>query len=307
MAGRIGVIGSCMMDLVTYIERMPEAGETLVAPRFEMGFGGKGANQAVAAALLGSDVMMLAKIGDDPFGERTLANFDTRGIDCRFVEKVAGVAHGVASIFVEPGGQNRILIIKGANEHLHPADIDRAEADLLACDLILLQLETSLETVYHAIALAARHEKNVLLNPAPAVPDLDLARIRDVAFFMPNQSELQSLTGLPTDTPQEAEAAARALLAEGVGNVIVTLGAAGALHVSASGTEHIPALAVAAVDTTGAGDAFIGSFAHHYVQSHDVADALLRASRYAADSITRRGAQKSFASAGAFAEFCAAL
>lgn len=307
MVGRIGVIGSCMMDLVTYVERMPEAGETLVAPRFAMGFGGKGANQAVAAALLGSEVMMVAKVGDDPFGESTAANFRAHRIDCRFVEKVAGVSNGVAPIFVEPSGENRILIIKGANDHLRPADIDRAEADLLACDLILLQLEIPLETIYHAVALAARAGRAVLLNPAPASPALDLARLRGVTFLVPNQSELRILTNRPTETPAQAEAAARMLLASGIGHVIVTLGAAGALWVSASGTKPIPALAVAAVDTTGAGDAFIGSFAHYYARSRDIAESLRWASRYAADAITRPGTQKSFADAARFAAFCAGL
>lgn len=228
MAGRIAVIGSCMIDLVTYVTRMPEAGETLVAPSFEMGFGGKGANQAVACARLGSEVMMLAKVGDDDFGANTLRNFAAEGIDCRFVERVSGVSSGVAPIFVEPDGQNRILIVTGANDRLLPADIDRA-------------------------------------------------------------------------------AAARTLLAAGLASVIVTLGGEGALWVSGDETRLIPPLAVTAVDTTGAGDAFIGGFAHHYVETGDIDAALIAASRYAAQSITARGTQRSFPSAAAFAAFCAQI
>ncbi len=307
MAGRIAVIGSCMIDLVTYVTRMPEAGETLVAPSFEMGFGGKGANQAVACARLGSEVMMLAKVGDDDFGANTLRNFAAEGIDCRFVERVSGVSSGVAPIFVEPDGQNRILIVTGANDRLLPADIDRAAAALSGSALILLQLEVPLETVYHAIAWAKRHEIPVLLNPAPANPALALEHLREARFFVPNQSELSLLTGLPTDTAEAAAAAARTLLAAGLASVIVTLGGEGALWVSGDETRLIPPLAVTAVDTTGAGDAFIGGFAHHYVETGDIDAALIAASRYAAQSITARGTQRSFPSATAFAAFCAQI
>jgi ribokinase len=309
MAGRIAVIGSCMIDLVTYVTRMPDAGETLVAPRFEIGFGGKGANQAVACARLGSEVMMLAKVGDDEFGASTLANFAAEGIDCRFVERVSGISSGVAPIFVEPDGQNRILIVKGANDRLLPADIDRAAAALSGCALLLLQLEVPLETVYHAIAWARRHDIPVLLNPAPANPELALARLHDVRFFMPNQTELALLTGQPVATVPQAAAAARTLLAAGLAHVIVTLGGEGALWVTRDDTDLIPPLPVVPVDTTGAGDAFIGSFAHHYVQRGQgeekgaIAAALAAAARYAAQSITARGTQRSFPSAAAFATF----
>jgi ribokinase len=307
MAGRIAVIGSCMIDLVTYVARMPAAGETLVAPRFEMGFGGKGANQAVACARLGSAVTMIAKVGDDEFGANTLRNFAAEGIDARFVARVGGVSSGVAPIFVEPDGQNRILIVPGANERLLPADIDQAGEALEGCALILLQLEVPLETVYHAIAWGARHGVPVLLNPAPAHPALDLARIREARFFVPNQSELNLLTGMPTEDAEDAERAARTLLAGGLENVVVTLGGEGALWVSGGETRLIPPVPVTPVDTTGAGDAFIGSFAHHYVQSGDIDTALLAASRYAAQSITARGTQRSFPTAAAFAAFCAGL
>ncbi len=307
MSNRIAVVGSNMVDLITYVDRMPGRGETLEAPRFEMGPGGKGANQAIAAARLGSAVLMVSKVGDDVFGQNTIRNFQSAGIDARHVGVVPGVSSGVAPIFVEPSGENSILIIKGANGHLRPADVDAAAADLLGCDLILLQLEVPLETIYHTIEFAARHGKQVLLNPAPATPGLDLARLSTVTFFTPNRGELALLTGLPTETLAQIETAARKLLDAGIGTVIATLGGDGILLVTPAGATHLAAIPVQPVDTTGAGDAFIGSFAHFYGRSHDVAGALHWAVRYAAMSVTRRGTQKSYADAAEFRAFCAGI
>jgi ribokinase len=307
IAPRIAVVGSNMTDLVTYIERMPARGETVEAPRFMIGPGGKGANQAVAARRLGSDVLMVTKVGDDVFGRNTIANFRAQGIDTRFVGVVEGVSNGVAPIFVEPSGENAILIIKGANNHLLPADVDAAAAELLASDLILLQLEIPLETIYHTVALATAHGRRVVLNPAPASPALDLARLRDVAFFTPNRSELALLTGLPTETVAEIEAASRKLLARGIRSVIATMGADGVLLVTQQGAAHVPAVPVQPVDTTGAGDAFIGSFAHFLAGGSEVAEALHWAVRYAAHSVTGRGTQGSYGDMAAFRAFCAAV
>ena len=297
MPPRIAVIGSAMTDLVTVVTRMPERGETLEAPRFFMAHGGKGANQAVAAAKLGSDVLFVGKVGDDAFGTSTLKNFSAYGIDARYVDVVAGVASGVAPIFVEPSGENRILIIKGANEHLTPGDVDRARAELARCDAIVLQLEVPLATVYRAVELGAQLGTTVIVNPAPATRALQLERLHGVAFVIPNQTELALLSGMPCSTPAEAGAAARTVLAAGVETVIVTLGAGGALVVSASEQRHVGAPRVNAVDTTGAGDAFIGCFAHTYVATRDVDKAVDAAVRYAADSVTRSGSQMSFGGA----------
>jgi ribokinase len=307
MSNRIAVVGSNMVDLITYVVRMPGRGETVEAPRFEIGAGGKGANQAVAAARLGSEVLMVSKVGDDVFGQNTIRNFQSNGIDTRHVDVVAGVSSGVAPIFVEDSGENSILIIKGANAHLAPSDVDAAASDLLACDLILLQLEVPLETVYYTIAFAGRHGKPVLLNPAPATPELDLAKLGDVTFFTPNRSELALLSGLPAETMAEIETAARKLLAAGIRVVIATLGGDGVLLVTKTEARHIPSVPVKPLDTTGAGDAFIGSFAHFYARSGDIDEALHWAIRYAALSVTRRGTQKSYVDAAAFREFCVAL
>src|SRR6185437_5807511 len=209
---RIAVVGSNMVDLVTYVDRMPIKGETVEAPSFEMGHGGKGANQAVAAAKLGASVVMVTAVGDDMFADATIRNLEAVGIDTSHVRRVKGKPSGVAPIMVEPSGENSILIVKGANADLSPADIDRAAEVLKTCDLILLQLEVPLETVYAAIAFGKRHGVRTVLNPAPATADLALDKIRDVTFFIPNESELAILTGMPVDTDAGIAAAARRLL-----------------------------------------------------------------------------------------------
>src|SRR5579863_7866187 len=165
---RIAVIGSNMVDLITYVNRMPAKGETVEAPSFEMGHGGKGANQAVAAAKLGASVMMVTKVGDDMFADNTIRNLASFGVDTKHVARVAGRSSGVAPIMVEPSGENSILIVKGANADLSAADVERAGEALKTCDLILLQLEVPLETVYAAIAFGKRNGVRTVLNPAPA-------------------------------------------------------------------------------------------------------------------------------------------
>jgi ribokinase len=304
---RIAVIGSNMMDLVTYVERMPARGETVEAPSFEMGHGGKGANQAIAAAKLGADVLMLTKVGDDMFGENTIRNLQRFGVDTTHVGKVTGKSSGVAPIMVEPSGENSILIIKGANNDLLPADVERAAADLQRCDLILLQLEVPLETVYAALAFGKAHGIKTLLNPAPATPALDRRKVCDASFFVPNETELAILTGMPVDTEVQISEAAQSLIAQGVGTVIVTMGARGALLATARQTERIAPIKVDAIDTTGAGDAFVGSFARYFAAGETLQSALTLAVRYAADSVTRRGTQKAYATAAEFRRFCEGL
>jgi len=304
---RIAVIGSNMVDLVTYVNRMPVRGETVEAPSFEMGHGGKGANQAVAAAKLGASVIMVTKVGDDMFADNTIRNLASFGVDTKHVQRVPGRSSGVAPIMVEPSGENSILIVKGANADLSPADIERAADDLKSCDIILLQLEIPLETVYAAIAFGKRHGVKTLLNPAPASPELDPEKIRDASFLVPNETELAILTGLPVETEEEVAAAARGLIAKGVGTVIVTMGARGALLVTSTASQRVPSIKVTPVDTTGAGDAFVGGFARYYAAGASLEDALEKAVRYAADSVTRRGTQKAYATEAEFAAFCASL
>jgi ribokinase len=304
---RIGVVGSSNVDLVTYVDRMPVWGETIAAPRFEMSHGGKGANQAVAAAKLGANVVMVSKVGDDMLGEGVLLNFEQMGVDASHVQRVAGQSTGTATILVDRSGDNFILIVKGANGDLTPDDVERAGDDLKTCDLILLQLEVSLETVYAAIAFGKRHGVKTVLNPAPAVRDLDMARARDASFLMPNETELAILTRMPVESEAEVAAAAQSLVAQGFEAVIVTLGARGALLAARDGVRRVAPVKVQAIDTTGAGDAFIGSFARYFAAGLDLDAALAQATRYAADSVTKRGAQKSFASESEFEAYCERL
>ncbi|MGF6125088.1 ribokinase [Pseudomonas frederiksbergensis] len=300
---KIAVIGSNMVDLITYIDRMPAQGETLEAPGFALGCGGKGANQAVAAAKLGADVLMLTKVGDDMFADNTLANFQRFGIDTRYVQRVPGVSSGVAPIFVQADSHNSILIVKGANAHLAPADIDAAAPALRECSLIVLQLEINVETVYHAISFGREHNIPVLLNPAPALSGLSREHLAQLDFLVPNESELALISGQTVDSPESALKAAKTLVASGIRHVIVTLGQQGALYVGEEGEFQIHGLRVNARDTTGAGDAFIGCFIQHWSRDRDICAAMTQAVAYSACSVTGLGTQTSYPDATAFAEF----
>lgn len=297
----IAVIGSNMVDLISYVERMPVQGETLAAPDFQMGCGGKGANQAVAASRLGSEVLMLTRVGNDIFAKNTIDNFAKNGIDTRFVLETDSTS-GVAPIFVDQDSNNSIIIVLGANNLLSPDDIDAASEEIAACKLIVLQLEVPLETVYAAIDFGNTHGIPVLLNPAPAHPDLDIERVKGCTYFMPNETELALLTGMPVETVEQIKEAAQVLLDKGVKDVIVTMGSRGALWTNSAMTMEIPAVRVEARDTTGAGDAFIGCFSHYLVESSDVEHALSMASKYAADSVTKLGTQSSYATKEEFAQ-----
>jgi ribokinase len=298
---KIAVIGSCMVDLIAYTDNIPKAGETLVAREFAMGCGGKGANQAVAAAQLGAEVLMMGRVGDDAFADNTLANFGKYGVDTRFVSKVAGVSSGVAPIWVDADSQNRILIIPGANHHLLPANIEAAADSLRDCGMLILQLEIPLPTVYAAIEFGNANSIPVLLNPAPASTALDIDYACRCDYFVPNETELEILTGMPVGSDDEIAAAAASLLARGLKNLIVTLGDKGALWLRGDERLHIGAPQVQAVDTTGAGDAFIGCFAAALARGTGVEDALREAVRYASHSVTGKGTQTAYATAADFA------
>ncbi len=289
-----------MVDLIAYADAVPQAGETRRAREFAMSCGGKGANQAVAARRLGSPVKMMARLGDDVFAEDTLANFRRFGIETSLVEKVPGVSSGVATIWVDADSQNRILIAPGANQKLTPAHVDAASDALSACSLLLLQLEVPLDTVYAAIDFGRTRKIPVLLNPAPARTDLDLDYARQCKFFVPNETELQILTDMPVEHEDDVVAAARTLLLRGFENLIVTLGEKGALWLHGDRVERFAAPHVHAVDTTGAGDAFIGCFANAYVAGRPIPDAIARAVRYASRSVTEKGTQEAYPSAREF-------
>lgn len=290
------VIGSNMIDLISYIDRMPVEGETIEAPDFQMGFGGKGANQAVAAARLGSKVSFISMVGNDAFGQQQLNNFKNNHINITGVG-VGTKSSGAAPIFVDKSSDNRILIIKGANNELTPEVLDKY-ADLIKnTKIIVLQQEIPLETNYHAIDLANQYHIPILLNPAPANKDLDINHVTKVDFFSPNETELATLTGMPTNDMDEIKKAAHHMIKLGVKNMLITLGSKGVLWVNESTSQLIKAIKVNAVDTTGAGDSFIGSFAHYYASGDDIPTAIKHANQYAAVTVTRRGTQKSYPTA----------
>src|SRR6266545_3667363 len=244
---RIVVIGSANIDLVTYTDQFPRPGETIFGREFSLGFGGKGANQAVAARLCGAEVAMVARVGDDLFGPANIENFTSRGIDVRHVLTTPGVSSGVAPIFVESSGQNRIWVVKGANDRLTPADVDAAKDVLSGADFLVLQLEIPIDTVYYALRFARERGIRSILNPAPGQA-LDLAQVANADYVIPNETEAEALAGMPVRTLEDAQACALKLLGGGLRRVIVTLGANGALLATADGMRHVPPFAVCPVD-----------------------------------------------------------
>lgn len=290
---RIAVVGSANVDLVSLTDNFPRPGETVFGDHFDMGFGGKGANQAVAASYCGAEVHMVARVGEDLFGPATVKNFKTLGIGARHVKTVKRVSTGVAPIFVDSTGQNRIVVVKGANDKLTPRAVDEAAPMLKRAGAIVMQFEIPLSTIYHTIRFAKKHGIRSILNPAPACP-VDFKRISSVDYFIPNESEAETITGLPVQDENQAKACAQYLLDQGLRRVIITLGEKGALLAGVEGMELIPSYPVATKDTTGAGDAFIGSFAVFLAEGMLERDALARANLYAALSTTSIGTQKSF-------------
>jgi len=289
----IAVVGSANVDLTTFHEAFPKPGETIFGKSFDLGFGGKGANQAVAARLCGADVAMVAKVGKDLFGPATFKNFESLGIDTSYVSTAEGVSTGVAPIFVDPEGQNRIFVVKGANDLLSPEDVDVAEPLLRKANAIVLQFEIPLRTVYHTVQFAKDKGIRCIVNPAPAQP-VDFEELHGVDYFIPNESEAETITGMPVHTAGDAKNCARYLLEQGVQRVIITRGERGCVLANNDGTELVPPFEVQSVDTTGAGDAFIGSFAVFLGEGLSEKEALRRASLYAALSTTIVGTQKSF-------------
>jgi ribokinase len=290
---RIAVVGSANIDLTTFTNQFPKPGETIFGQKFDLGFGGKGANQAVAARLCGAEVFMVARVGSDLFGPATIENFRKQGIDPTHVKQVEGLSSGVAPIFVEPNGQNRILVVKGANDALKPADVDAAAETLKAADCIVLQFEIPVPTVYYTIEFARKHGVRCILNPAPAQP-VDLGALKGLDYFVPNESEAETITGCPVKNVEDAKKCAEKLLTNGIRRVIITLGANGSLLASRDAIEHVPPFVVNAIDSTGAGDAFIGSFAVFLGEGVPEKEAVRRANLYAALSTTGVGTQKSF-------------
>jgi ribokinase len=297
----IAVVGSANVDLTTFNEVFPKPGETIFGKKFDLGFGGKGANQAVAARLCGANVGMVAKVGSDLFGPATIKNFEAQGIDASCVRIAEGISSGVAPIFVEPSGQNRIIVVKGANDALSPEDVDAAAPMLRKADAIILQFEIPLRTVYHTVKFAKANGIRCIVNPAPAQP-VEFNELEAADYFIPNESEAEAITGMPAKSVEEAKQCAAFLLRQGMRRVVVTLGERGSLLAGPDSSEFIPAFKVQAVDTTGAGDAFIGSLAVFLGEGVPEIEALRRANLYAALSTMKVGTQKSFCNRAQFEE-----
>ena len=290
---RIAVVGSANIDLTTFTDQFPKPGETIFGQKFDLGFGGKGANQAVAARLCGADVFMVARVGSDLFGPATIENFKKLGIDTTHVKQIEGLSSGVAPIFVEPNGQNRILVVKGANDALKAADVDAAADVLKTADCIVLQFEIPLETVYYTVAFARKHGIRCMVNPAPG-QSVEMGSLNGLDYFVPNETEAEAISGRAVRNIDDAKKCAQVLQGKGIRSVIITLGEKGSFLATNDAGEHIPPFAVKCIDSTGAGDAFIGSFAVSLAEGLGEREAVLRANLYAALSTTGVGSQKSF-------------
>ncbi len=288
----IVVVGSSNTDMVLKLEHLPVPGETIIGGEFIMAPGGKGANQAVAAARLGGEVTFIARIGKDIFGHQAMEGFKQAGIQTEFIVQDEQYPSGVALIFVDQEGENSIGVASGANGQLLSTDVAAARAELEAAKILLLQLETPLETVQYAARTAKEMGIKVILNPAPA-RDLDDELLGNITVLTPNETEARLLSGIKiTDDASTREAAAR-LLQRGVENVIITLGAKGAIVCTAEGVQQIASKEIKAVDTTAAGDAFNGALAFALAADNSLEEAVRFANLTGAFAATRMGAQPS--------------
>lgn len=285
MKPKIVVVGSFNADLTSTMARMPRRGETVHGREFVIGPGGKGSNQAVAAARLGAEVTFVGRIGQDVFAPYALNMWQQEGIDTRFVIQDPQLATGVAPIFVDDAGENSIVVVLGANLALSPADVDAAAAAIASADILLTQLEIDYSTAAHALQLARQHGVRTILNPAPAGP-LPASILRLADYVTPNETELELLSaerGMPP------ERAAASLLGRGDQTIIVTLGSRGAMMVRQDGSTLVPGYPVGVVDTTGAGDAFNGGLAVALAEGKGEAEAIAFANATAALCVTRPG------------------
>ncbi len=286
------MVGSSNTDMIIKVPRIPGPGETILGGEFSMAAGGKGANQAVAAARAGGNVVFIARVGADIFGEQAVEGFKRDGIDVNHVVRDEGAPSGIALIFVDSRGQNSIAVSSGANARLSPADIERAREAISSADLLLMQLETPIETVEAAAEIASAHGVKVILNPAPARP-LEDNLLKRVSILTPNEPEAELLAGVKVEDESGTAMAADALLARGIETALITLGPRGVFLATANSREIVPGFKVEAVDTTGAGDIFNGALAVALAENRPLRDAVLFANAAAALSVTRLGAQPS--------------
>lgn len=298
---KVTVVGSLNVDLVCRATRRPDTGETLIGEAFDIFTGGKGFNQATAAARLGAEVTLIGSVGADLFGDMLLAATENEHINNRFVTKRTDVGTGVAMIVIEPDGDNSIIVVPRANMALTTTDIDAAADEIVDADVLLLQLETPVAASEHAAAIAKAHGTTVILNPAPAQP-LPESLLASVDILTPNQSETEVLSGMKVhnhaDAPRAAEVLRARMVAADSTAVVLTLGAQGALTLTATESERVPALKVDAVDTTGAGDAFCGALATALASGEALQTAVEFANAAGAAAVTVVGATPSMPTPG---------
>ncbi len=289
---KILVIGSSNTDMVVQSPRLPIPGETVLGGQFVMNPGGKGANQAVAAARLGGSVRLLTKLGEDLFGQQTISRLQMERILTDYILIDPNYPSGVALITVDERGENSIVVASGANMALETAEIANAQTAIAQAELILLQLEIPLPTVELAAKMASKLGKTVILNPAPACVLSD-SLLQTVSILTPNQTEAQRLTGITVDSLETAHLAAQQLCERGVANVIITLGKEGAYLYNEQITQLIPSYPVKAVDTTAAGDTFNGALAVALSEGKGLYNAIAFANLAASFTVSRLGAQSS--------------
>jgi ribokinase len=289
---QIVVIGSTNTDMVIKTERFPKAGETILGCDFFMFAGGKGANQAVAAARMGGDVTFISKLGTDIFGSQSLEGFKKENINSEFVFTTSEVASGTAIITINKEGENEIVVAPGANGKLTNVEIAIASKALEQADIILMQLEIPLDTVEYSIAQSIAFGKKVILNPAPA-QQLNKKSLQGLFLITPNETEAALLSGIKLETTTDLEKMGNYFLSCGVQNVIITLGANGAFYMNNTETYMVPTEKVHAIDTTAAGDVFNGSLAVYLAEGKTFKEAITLANKCAAISVTRLGAQPS--------------
>jgi ribokinase len=294
MSAKIAVVGSLNMDLVVRSPRIPVPGETIIGNQFQTLPGGKGANQAVAAARLGAQVSMVGRVGQDEFANSLLNNLATNNVDHTFVLRDPEAATGVALITVDDAGQNSIVVVSGANAHLSPVDVEAAENVIASARVLLLQLESPLAAVLRAAEIARAHGVKVILNPAPAPAEPLPGRLLSlVDIIIPNETETSLLTGLPVENDAQTRIAAAELRGLGVGTIILTLGARGALLANQQETKLFSAFNITPVDTTAAGDAFVGGFGVALAEDLSLPDAIRWGNAAGALTATKLGAQRS--------------
>jgi ribokinase len=292
MSTHIAVIGSINMDLVVKAERVPTVGETLHGQSFKLIPGGKGANQAVAIAKLGGKAFMIGCVGEDEFGSSLVGHLTGQEINVRMIRTIPQQSTGTATIIVDGTGDNRIIVVPGANGEMSTSDVDMAVDAITTARAVVLQFEIPLDVVEHSAALAKKNSIPVILNPAPAYP-VSSTLLSHVDYLILNETEAMALTGLMVAGVDGALEAARCLRDSGVGCVVITLGEKGALAVSSSQQFHVPAMKVDVIDTTAAGDTFVGAFAVACVEGKSLEDAVRLAVNAGTLAITRFGAQPS--------------